>query len=261
MGKAEFGTPKYIAKQIKSKGLQKVKFYCQICEKQCRDANGFKNHILSASHVGRMQNIGTSKKNIEEKVSEYSKLFEQDFLRLLKAAHGHKKVNANKYYQEYILSDKNHVHLNATRYSSLLIFVIKMAQLGKIAIEGVDLDKLKSQSRDDDDGEEPLNMQYTTIYIPENKIKEHNKKIEKENSEKSDEQVHMMMLQRTIERNSKRLATKKDDELTMDNDRSAQEKKNHSLEMEPIRISIAMNNINKKKSLKERRVALGFKKR
>lgn len=30
-------TPKAIANKIKSKGLQKLRWYCQMCQKQCRD--------------------------------------------------------------------------------------------------------------------------------------------------------------------------------------------------------------------------------
>jgi hypothetical protein len=39
MGKEKPGflTPKAIANRIKSKGLQKLRWYCQMCEKQCRD--------------------------------------------------------------------------------------------------------------------------------------------------------------------------------------------------------------------------------
>ena len=36
MPKAEKGTPKDIANRMKAKGLQKLKFYCQMCSKQCR---------------------------------------------------------------------------------------------------------------------------------------------------------------------------------------------------------------------------------
>ena len=36
MGKAEVGTPKWIGNKIKSKGLQKLRWYCQMCQKQCR---------------------------------------------------------------------------------------------------------------------------------------------------------------------------------------------------------------------------------
>ena len=55
MGKrAEKGTPKDVANRAKAKGLQKLKFYCQICEKQCRDANGFKCHCTSDAHLRQM---------------------------------------------------------------------------------------------------------------------------------------------------------------------------------------------------------------
>ena len=39
MGKAKAGflTPKAIANRIKAKGLQKLRWYCQMCQKQCRD--------------------------------------------------------------------------------------------------------------------------------------------------------------------------------------------------------------------------------
>lgn len=39
MGKDKGGflTPKAIANRIKSKGLQKLRWYCQMCQKQCRD--------------------------------------------------------------------------------------------------------------------------------------------------------------------------------------------------------------------------------
>ena len=40
--KHDFMSPKAIANRIKAKGLQKLRWYCQMCEKQCRDENGFK---------------------------------------------------------------------------------------------------------------------------------------------------------------------------------------------------------------------------
>ena len=53
--KAGFLAPKAIANRIKAKGLQKLRWYCQMCQKQCRDENGFKvrcglwRHFDSAS--------------------------------------------------------------------------------------------------------------------------------------------------------------------------------------------------------------------
>jgi DNA/RNA-binding protein KIN17 len=32
MGKAEVGTPKWIGNKMKSKGLQKLRWYCQMCQ-------------------------------------------------------------------------------------------------------------------------------------------------------------------------------------------------------------------------------------
>ena len=39
MPKAEKGSAKDIANKMKAKGLQKLKFFCQMCNKQCRDEN------------------------------------------------------------------------------------------------------------------------------------------------------------------------------------------------------------------------------
>jgi len=43
MGKEKAGplTPKAIANRIKAKGLQKLRWYCQMCQKQCRDEVSF----------------------------------------------------------------------------------------------------------------------------------------------------------------------------------------------------------------------------
>ena len=56
MGKSDtkaggFLTPKAIANRIKAKGLQKLRWYCQMCQKQCRDENGFK--VCLAPRTGR----------------------------------------------------------------------------------------------------------------------------------------------------------------------------------------------------------------
>lgn len=37
-----------IANRIKAKGLQKLRWYCQLCAKQCRDENGFKCHQVGS---------------------------------------------------------------------------------------------------------------------------------------------------------------------------------------------------------------------
>lgn len=131
MARAEVGTAKYASKKLKASGLQKLKFYCQICEKQCRDANGFKNHLSSPSHLGRIENIGSGGKNV---VEQYSQQFKSEFIRLLRINHGTKKINANKFYQEYIFNDRDHVHMNSTKWTSLTTFVKHLGQSGIVKV-------------------------------------------------------------------------------------------------------------------------------
>ena len=149
MAKAEIGTAKYQSKKLKASGLQKLKYYCQLCQKQCRDANGFKNHLNSPSHTGRISNLESSGE-ARSLVDEYSTQFKSDFMRLLKINHGTKKVNANKFYQEYILNDKHHVHMNSTRWGSLTAFIKYLGQNGLVKVEnagGVDDDEFNLEIR------------------------------------------------------------------------------------------------------------------
>lgn len=118
MGKAEVGSTKYVANRMKSKGLQRLRWYCQVCEKQCRDANGFKMHTQSESHVRQMLVVGEDPKKF---INDYSKQFQSDFLLLLRTGHGEKQVNMNRFYQEYI-ANKEHVHMNSTKWPSLTEF-------------------------------------------------------------------------------------------------------------------------------------------
>lgn len=133
MGKSEIGTAKYYSKQLKSLGLKKTKFYCQICEKQCNDLNGFRNHQSSPSHTKRVAKIVENNEN-NSIINEFSEEMEKNFLSLLKMNHGTKWIEANKFYQEYILI-KDHIHLNSTRWLSLTGFVKYLSKSGKIKVE------------------------------------------------------------------------------------------------------------------------------
>lgn len=128
MGRAEFGTPKHVSNQMKAKGLQKLRFYCQLCEKQCRDDNGFKCHIQSPSHVRKVRDLTSSGKG-RAKIEEFSRQFQSDFIRLLRMSHGEKKVGVNRFYQEYI-SNKQHIHMNATKWPSLTVFASFLGRNG-----------------------------------------------------------------------------------------------------------------------------------
>lgn len=83
--KAEFGTPKYLANKMKSKGLQKLRWYCQMCQKQCRDENGFKCHVTSESH---QRQILLFADNAGRYLDEFSGEFCKGFLETLKRTCG-----------------------------------------------------------------------------------------------------------------------------------------------------------------------------
>ncbi|XP_031251107.1 KIN17-like protein [Pistacia vera] len=131
MGKNEFLTPKAIANRIKAKGLQKLRWYCQMCQKQCRDENGFKCHCMSESHQRQMQIFG---QNPDRIVDGYSEEFEETFLELMKRSHRFSRVAATVVYNEYI-HDRHHVHMNSTTWTSLTEFVKYLGRTGKCKVE------------------------------------------------------------------------------------------------------------------------------
>jgi DNA/RNA-binding protein KIN17 len=126
MPKAEAGTPKALANKMKAKGLQRLRWYCQVCERQMRDENGFKQHTMSEGHVRNMQAVGANAKSF---INDYSGQFKRDFIQLLRTSHGEKWVHANHFYQEYI-GNKEHVHMNATKWPSLTEFTKYLGREG-----------------------------------------------------------------------------------------------------------------------------------
>lgn len=99
-----------------------------------RDENGFKCHTQSESHVRQMLLIGEDPR---KHINDYSHQFQRDFLQLLRTAHGEKKVHVNHFYQEYI-SNKEHVHMNATRWPSLTEFAKYLGREGICRVEDND---------------------------------------------------------------------------------------------------------------------------
>eukprot|EP00250_Pteridium_aquilinum_P017461 c23639_g1_i1 orf=134-1447(+) len=131
MGKNEFLTPKAIANRIKAKGLQKLRWYCQMCQKQCRDENGFKCHCMSESHQRQMMVFGD---NPHRFVDGFSEEFETSFLEHVKRSHRFSRVAATVLYNEYI-SDRHHVHMNSTEWATLTDFVKYLGRTGKCKVE------------------------------------------------------------------------------------------------------------------------------
>jgi len=135
MPRAEAGTPKAIANQQKSKGLQRLRWYCQVCEKQCRDENGFKCHVQSEAHVRQMLIVGESPARY---VANFSRQFMGDFLQLLRTTHGEKRVHANHFYASQYISNKSHVHMNSTRWKTLTEFITFLGHEGICRVENTE---------------------------------------------------------------------------------------------------------------------------
>lgn len=131
MGKAEKGTPKDLANRMKAKGLQKLRWYCQMCQKQCRDENGFKCHTMSESHQRQLLLFAD---NPDRFLDSFSEEFLEGYVSLLKRRFGTKRVHANNVYQEYI-QDRDHVHMNATQWETLTDFVKWLGREGHCVVD------------------------------------------------------------------------------------------------------------------------------
>lgn len=192
MGKAEVGTPKYLANKMKAKGLQKLRWYCQMCQKQCRDENGFKCHTTSESHQRQLLLFAD---NSGKYIYSFSKEFSDGFMELLRRRFGTKRVSANKVYQEYI-SHKDHLHMNATRWLTLSDFVKWLGRSGQCVV---------------DETEKGWFLAY--IDRSPEVLEQQQKVARKEKQDKDDEERHMEFINQQIERNKKDGNSSKDVEL------------------------------------------------
>ncbi|GMM53182.1 Rts2 protein [Starmerella bacillaris] len=101
-------------------GLSKLKFYCQPCQKQCRDEHGFQLHTQSLSHATKTKNTSS-----RQQVYTWSQEFQSSFLKVLNGFNG--VITANKVYSEFI-KDETNVRMNATKWSSLTAFINHLAK-------------------------------------------------------------------------------------------------------------------------------------
>ena len=104
--------------------LGKHKYYCEMCQKQCKDDNAFTQHKRSAFHASRMSSFSESPQHF---VAKYSHAFESEFIDTFKIKYGKNQwVIANRAYNE-VIRDPHHTHLNATRWTSLGEFCSHLA--------------------------------------------------------------------------------------------------------------------------------------
>lgn len=105
-----------------------------MCQKQCRDQNGFKCHVNSEAHIRQMEVFS---ENAPQILANNSTAFENEFLTLLKCKYGQRRVLANDVYTEFI-SDRYHLHMNSTRWETLTQFVRYLGQSGKCIIDNTE---------------------------------------------------------------------------------------------------------------------------
>lgn len=67
--------------------------------------------------------------NSSKYMDEFSGEFNREYINTLKRRFGTKRVHANVVYQEYI-SDRNHIHMNATRWLTLTDYVKYLGRMG-----------------------------------------------------------------------------------------------------------------------------------
>jgi len=72
--------------------------------------------------------------NPNQKIEEFSRDFKNDFIRLLRTSHGTKSVHINHFYQRYI-AEKEHIHMNATKWPSLTEFAKYLGREGICRVE------------------------------------------------------------------------------------------------------------------------------
>lgn len=106
-----------------------------MCQKQCRDSNGFKCHCATEGHLRMMELFRENSYDIIGNFSSSVKIsliqLENQFLQLLKLKYRDNFTPANEVYKEYI-NDKSHVHMNATRWDSLTAFIQYLAKAGRV---------------------------------------------------------------------------------------------------------------------------------
>ena len=121
---------KVIAKKSKYGRLQKLKWYCEICQHQCNDEQSYRQHVQSEKHRLLMTHFRASSGTI---LNNNSRMFESAFMDVLRNRFRNREVPANVVYTQ-VIRDKNHVHMNSTHWESLRGFVSHLERTGKVRL-------------------------------------------------------------------------------------------------------------------------------
>jgi len=178
MPKQEVGSTKWLGNKMKAKGLQKLRWYCQMCQKQCRDENGFKCHRMSDSHQRQMQLFVQDPNKF---MDDFSQEFEQGFMQLMSHTYRAMRILANTVYCDFI-SSRHHTHMNSTIWVTLSNFVQYLGRTNQCSIDKT-----------------PKGWYITYIdNSPEAQLRE-KERMEKVKIELSEEDKHAMLLKKQVE--------------------------------------------------------------
>ena len=108
--------------------LQKLKWYCEICQHQCNDERSFKQHVQSDKHRIMMAHFRANSSSI---LRSNSNAFKSTFMDVLKRLFPNKEVPANTVYI-HVIKDKKHTHMNSTYWESLRGFCCYLRDHGLI---------------------------------------------------------------------------------------------------------------------------------
>lgn len=114
----------------------KLKYFCQICSRQCQDKDGFTCHLKSKTHEKNMEELAM---HPDLYIDAYSQEFEKGYLDIIKRLYQNQWVSANKIYAEY-MNDKESIPLNMTKWDSLNKLILHLTTTNKCKINPSDND-------------------------------------------------------------------------------------------------------------------------
>lgn len=102
-----------------------------MCQKQCRDENGFKCHRMSDGHQRQMQLFVQDPNQF---MDDFSQEFEQGFMQLMSHSYRSQRILANTVYCDFI-SNRHHTHMNSTIWVTLSNFVQYLGRTSQCTID------------------------------------------------------------------------------------------------------------------------------
>jgi DNA/RNA-binding protein KIN17 len=115
-------------------GLKKLKFYCELCSRQCGNENGFNCHLKTEAHL---RQVALFAEDPNKRVAAYSDKFRAGFMAVLTGRYLTATVEPNRVYNEYI-RDRGHTHMTATKWVTLTGFVYSLSDDGLVELVDVD---------------------------------------------------------------------------------------------------------------------------